>query len=298
MLRRVAVPRRRLGPTGPEVSVLGVGAGRLGDATIAEEDAARFIDAALELGINLFDTAPSYGLSEERVGRVLAGRRTRVVLSTKVGYGIPGVPDWTGEAVRLGIERARRILRTEHLDVVSLHSCPAAILERDDILRALGDARASGAIGQAGYSGENEDLDRALHTGAFQVVQISVSPWDQGSLELRADRLIAERIGVLAKRPLAGGAFAQRPPREEDEREYQRRFAALALDTGGLPHDEVAIRFAAFAPSVVSALAGTTSTARLRALVAAVERGPLPQALGDALRSAWRARGQGMRGVV
>lgn len=288
--------------------MLGVGAGRLGNATIAEEDVARFIDEALELGLNLFDTAPSYGLSEERVGRALAGRRARVVLSTKVGYGIPGVPDWTGEAVRLGIERARRVLKTDHLDVVFLHSCPAAILERDDILRALGDARASGAIGQAGYSGENEDLDRALDTGAFQVVQISVSPWDQGSLELRADRLTAERIGVLAKRPLAGGVFAQRAPceaaqreadqREADQREYQRRFEALALDTGGLPHDEVAIRFAAFAPSVVSALAGTTSIARLRALVAAVERGPLPEALGDELRSAWRARGQGMRGVV
>jgi aryl-alcohol dehydrogenase-like predicted oxidoreductase len=295
-----ALAMRALGRTGLVVSALGLGAGRIGDARKDEREVSALIDTAIELGITLIDTARGYGLSEERLGRLLGARRAALVLTTKVGYGVEGAPDWTGSAVRAGIERALRTLRTEVLDVCFLHSCPGEVAVRDDILRALEDARCGGAIRSAGYSGENEDLDRAVASGAFGVVQISVSPWDQGSVALRAERLAAEGIGVLAKRPLAGGPWdvATADASEPDVRELRRRFELLAIDPRGEPYDALAIRFAAHAPGVAAALAGTTSPARLRALAAAVAAGPLDASAVSEIRGAWEARGHGLRGIV
>lgn len=105
---------RALGATGLEVSVLGLGAGALGHPALAEADVDRLVAGAVELGLTLVDTAPSYGLSEVRLGRALAGRRQRVVLSTKCGYGVPGVADWTPECISRGIDLALGRLRTDY----------------------------------------------------------------------------------------------------------------------------------------------------------------------------------------
>src|SRR5438552_3717648 len=95
---------RLLGQTGISVSPVALGCGALGDARLGEREAVRLVLGALELGVNLFDSARSYGLSEERLGRFLRGRE--VVRSTKGGYGIDGVADWSPEAIRLGIDAA------------------------------------------------------------------------------------------------------------------------------------------------------------------------------------------------
>src|SRR5262245_30575932 len=97
---------RPFGLTGLAVSALGLGAGSLGDPRLSDSDAERLIDAALDLGVTLIDTARSYGASEERIGRALRGQRRRAVLSTKVGYGVEGARDWTAEAVSRGIDEA------------------------------------------------------------------------------------------------------------------------------------------------------------------------------------------------
>ncbi|WP_225414506.1 aldo/keto reductase [Stigmatella hybrida] len=98
--------RRPLGNTGLEVSPLGFGAGPVGSETLSDTEAEALLHGVLDAGINLLDTAPSYGRSEERIGRVLASRRREAVVSTKCGYGVPGVEDWTGPCITLGIERA------------------------------------------------------------------------------------------------------------------------------------------------------------------------------------------------
>src|SRR5439155_433564 len=110
-------------------------------------------DTLREVGITLLDTAPSYGLSEERIGRLLKGRREGFVLSTKGGYGVPGVPDWTHAAVRGSIEQALRRLCTDHIDIFHLHSCPLDVLCREDILQALAEAQARGQVRVLAYSG-------------------------------------------------------------------------------------------------------------------------------------------------
>jgi aryl-alcohol dehydrogenase-like predicted oxidoreductase len=292
------IERRFLGRSGMAVSSLGVGAGRIGDPRVSDNEVEGLISRAIDLGVCFFDTARSYGVSEERLGRHLGPRRRDVVLATKAGYGIDGLPDWTGDTLRAGIERALRMLRTDWIDVLFLHSCPGEVASREDILRALSDAKAAGSIRAAGYSGENEDLDRAVSTGAFDVVQLSVNPWDQGSVHLRTEAFAANGIGVVAKRPLAAAPWLGCDKGAPDEREYRRRFDLLGIDLGGMDWAEASIRFAAHARGVASALAGTTSFARLETLAAAVSRGPLPDSAASIISSAWARAGGGMRGVI
>ena len=80
-----APARRPFGDTGLTVPVLGFGAGGIGDPALSERDAETLLNSVLDLGVGLIDTARSYGLSEERIGRHLARRRGDFVLSTKVG---------------------------------------------------------------------------------------------------------------------------------------------------------------------------------------------------------------------
>src|SRR6185295_18171863 len=85
--------QREFGTTGLVVSALGFGAGQIGDESMGEVQAGALLNAALDLGITLVDTARGYGLSEERIGTHLAHRRQEFVLSTKVGYSVPGYDD-------------------------------------------------------------------------------------------------------------------------------------------------------------------------------------------------------------
>src|SRR4029079_11123665 len=94
------LPQRPFGRTALRVSALGLGAGQIGDPSLDDREVEALVLGAIDLGVPLIDTARSYGCSEERLGRLLRQRKDRFVLSTKVGYGVEGVPDWTGEAVR------------------------------------------------------------------------------------------------------------------------------------------------------------------------------------------------------
>ena len=138
---------RSFGTTGLTVSPLGFGAGHIGGDDLTDAEAGRILGAALDLGVTLFDTARSYGRSEERIGRHLSHRRGEFVLFTKGGYGIDGVADWTGEAIARGIDESLARLRTDVIDLFHLHSCDAGVLGRDDIQRALDDARRAGRSG-------------------------------------------------------------------------------------------------------------------------------------------------------
>src|SRR5688572_13935144 len=94
---------RHFGTTGLDVSPLGFGAGHIGDPAMEESEFAALLGAALDAGIRLVDTARGYGLSEERIGRHLARRRDEFLLSTKVGYDVPGFENWTGPCITAGV---------------------------------------------------------------------------------------------------------------------------------------------------------------------------------------------------
>jgi aryl-alcohol dehydrogenase-like predicted oxidoreductase len=269
---------RRLGRTELLVSPIGLGAGPLGDLALDDAAATRVIHAALDVGVNVIDTAPSYGCSEDRVGRALAGRRDGVVLVTKGGYGVPGVPDWTAEVIDRGIDQALTRLRTDHVDVFLLHSCDRELLSRGDLVEALQRVRSVGKTRAIGYSGDGPALAWAAASGAFDVLECSVNLVDQEALSVLA---IHGGGGVLAKRAMANAAWRATPDAARtDVAVYRQRLDTLFGDLEhieGSDWDEVAIRFSAHAGGVACALVGTQRAEHIARAVELAARGPLPQ---------------------
>ncbi len=294
-----ALQRRPLGTTGLTVSAVGLGCGRIGGPEIDDAGVDRLVGSALDAGVLLFDTARSYGLSEERLGRALTRRRSRLVLSTKLGYGVPGVPDWTGASVEAGVDGALERLATDRLDIVHLHSCPLDVLERGDVVEALARAVKAGKVRVAAYSGEGDALSWAVRSGAFGAVQCSVSLIDQAVLSGAVSEARTRGIGVLAKRALGNAPwrFDERPV-ETDLAEAWDCFRALELDAGELDWPQLFARFAAFAPGVSSVLIGTASLEHLLAALAAVQQGPLGPARVAAARRAFARVGASWPGRV
>jgi aryl-alcohol dehydrogenase-like predicted oxidoreductase len=283
----------------PVFSVVGLGTGPLGEASLSAPEAERLVHGALDLGVTVFDTARSYGASEERLGRALGARRREVNVVTKGGYGVDGVPDWTGEVIRRGVDEALRRLGTDVIDAFLLHSCDVAILERGDVVEALIRAREAGKIRMAGYSGEGDALAwAAARRETFSVLECSVSPFDQRNLaRLAAAR--AESFCCLAKRPLGNAPwrFATRPARE-DIATYWDRHRTMDFNPSPLAWEALALRFAAFQPGITTALVGTSSLEHLAAAVRAAAAGPLEAGQCAALRAAFATHGASWAGVI
>jgi len=293
------VEKRPFGATGVSVSAVGLGAGRIGGPETSDADVDRLVGGALDAGVTLIDTARSYGFSEERLGRGLTGRRARVVLSTKVGYGVPGVPDWTPRCITEGVDAALARLRTDRLDIVHLHSCELAVLEQSGVAQALRRTVEAGKVRVAAYSGEGEALRWAVRSGLFGSVQCSVSIVDQAVLDGAVPEAQARGIGVLAKRALGNAPWRfDARPAESDVAEAWDRFRMLRPDTGGLPWPVLFTRFAGHASGVSAVLIGTASLAHLKEAIAAVEQGPLDSRVVASLRAAFTAAGRSWSGRI
>ena len=296
---RMAISTLDLGGTGLHTSRLGLGAGSLGDEGLTDTYAAKLLHTALDLGVRLIDTAPSYGVSEDRIGRHLAARRQEFVLSTKVGYGIDGVPDWTSECIRRGIDRALQRLRTEHIDIVLLHSCDLQVLQRGEVIDALERAKLSGKIGVAGYSGENEGMRFALKCGSFGCLETSINVCDQKGLDDVVPSAQSAGIGVIAKRPVANAPwrFAQRPVGHYAE-EYWHRWKTMDIDALGQDWQSLALRFAVWHTGAHSCIVGTASIEHLRQNAVIVAQGPLPASWVESARNAFKMHGEHWHGLV
>ena len=255
--------------------MIGLGCGPLGDASLSDDEATRLVHAALDLGVRVFDTAPSYGTSEARLGRALRGRRASATLVTKGGYGVPGVADWTPEVIARGVDRALAVMETEYLDVFLLHSCGP----RDDLIAPLVEAREAGKVRAIGYAGDGDPLAWAMRCDAFDVVECSVNVVDCAALDVVAS---GARM-VLGKRSLANApwSWSARPARD-DAAAYWDRWQPLRYD------EETIVRFAAHAPGVTTSLFGTRRPERLEAIVRHAAKGPLDPARVDAIRDAGR----------
>lgn len=160
---------RALGSTGLRVSPLGLGTVKFGRnqgvkyprpfALPSDQEALALLDLAWDLGINLLDTAPAYGVSEERLGRLLRQCRRDWVIVTKVGEEFhAGVStfDFSAAATRASIERSLRRLGVETLDVVLIHSSgdDRSILEQEEVLPTLRQLQQAGLIRAVGMSGK------------------------------------------------------------------------------------------------------------------------------------------------
>jgi len=291
------IHQRPYGNTGLMVSVLGLGAMQIGDTRLEESEVASLLNAALDAGITLIDTARSYGRSEERIGRHLASRREEFILSTKLGYGIDGYEDWTGPCITAGIDHALRILRTDRIDIAHLHSCARTTLERGDVIDALEKARHEGKVRAIAYSGDNEDLAYAAGTGRFDGYMASLNIFDQRVIDDVLPHIAG--LGFIAKRPAANHPwrFHDRPVGDYSE-QYWMRWRAMQLNNHGRDWGELAIRFAITPPLVSSAIIGTGNLKHLKQNVAWTESGLLNAHQFEEFRAAFRQHDHGWIGLI
>lgn len=270
---------RRLGPTDLEVTRLGAGLFELSTLD-SDDDAAAVLHAALDGGITFLDTAACYGDSEEKVGKAVAGRRDSFVLASKCGHqaGDANAGEWTAATITASVEQSLRRLKTDHLDLLQLHSCSKKVLERGEALHAMEQAQRAGKTRYIGYSGDNEAAMWAVRSGRFQTLQTSYNVVEQRARTtglLQAARTAG--MGVIAKRPIANGSFgAAESPLAYADTYFGRARKLLgqgALPGGPADRIELSLAFTLDRPEIDTAIVGTRNPAHMRANIALVDRG-------------------------
>lgn len=287
--------KQRLGSTDMSVSPLGFGGAEIGYNATAPATVRRLLEEALDAGLNVIDTAECYGEGESLVGE-LAHRRADFHLFTKCGHasGLGGA-DWDPQMLERSIERSLRRLRTDHVDLLQLHSCSEAVLAQGAVIEVLQKARAAGKTRYIGYSGDATDALYAVRCGAFDTLQTSVNLADQEAIDLTVPEAVRRGMGVIAKRPLANVAWrsGEAPPDDGYHRIYWERlralrYAFLAGDVGA--GVATALRFTLTVPGVHTAIVGSTKPGRWMENARLLEAGPLPPTEYEAIRAHWRAK--------
>lgn len=205
--------RRRLGRTGRWVTSLGFGGIPLRDLSV--DDAVTLVEAALEAGIDFFDTARSYGDSEQKMGKALRSRpklRSSIAIATKS-------MERTKKTMIRDIESSVRTIGCEYIDLYQAHGVDTdealdTVLSKEGALQALRRARSAGLVLHIGITGHNPKvLQRAILTGEFDTVQVPVNALDRLIFDAEGTVLPVARahdVGVIAMKPLAGGALEAR----------------------------------------------------------------------------------------
>jgi aryl-alcohol dehydrogenase-like predicted oxidoreductase len=195
-----------------DVSVIGIGTNNFG-RRLDEAGTAAVVNAALDAGINFFDTADVYGggLSETFIGRALAGRRSQAVIATKFGHNMPEQGKGASPAyIRQAVDASLRRLGTDYIDLYQLHT-PDPDVPIADTLGALNDLVQAGKvreIGSSNFSGEQiREAEAAVRPGAARFVSLQ-NEYSMLNREPEGDVLTeCERynIAFLPYFPLASG---------------------------------------------------------------------------------------------
>ena len=210
--------QRRLGTTNIDVSVIGLGTVKFGRnqgvkyptdfALPSDKEITALLNLASELGINLLDTAPAYGNSEERLGQALRGERHKWVLSTKVGEEfINGESrfDFSAKYVRQSVERSLQRLQTDYLDIVLVHSNgdDENIIQVEKIFSELALLKQAGQIRAFGMSTKTISGGK-LTIDLADVAMVSFSPTYTDEREIIAYAK-QQHKGILIKKALVSG---------------------------------------------------------------------------------------------
>jgi len=293
----MAIMTRALGGTGADVTILSYGAmelrGRPRGPEIADEDAGRLLNSVLDSGINLIDTSPDYGRSEELIGSYIGHRRDEFFLASKCGCPLeipagaaPPYPhDYRPGNVRADVEQSLRRLRTDHLDLVQVHMSPSkATLEENRTIETLRDLQAEGKVRFIGMSGILPNLPDHLAMGIFDVFQIPYSAVQRDHEELITEAAAAG-AGTFIRGGAARGAASedknwQAGPLSQDpgvgQRNWETSGIAGLLGEAGISNMEFVLRFTLSHPGLSTTIVGTSSPAHLAGNLAVAERGPLP----------------------
>ena len=286
------IERRKFGNTGLEVSVLGFGGAEIGLEGATLEQVAELLNGALDAGLNVIDTAECYANSEELIGEAVAGRRADFHLFTKCGHVEGGRGDWGRDALLRSIERSLARLRTDHVDLVQLHSCSLDVLRQGDAIEALEEARCRGHTRLIGYSGDGAAAQYAVECRRFDALQTSLNIADQEVLATTLPMARERGMGVIIKRPVANAAWktGDSPPESSYHTVYWERLRKLDypfLEGEMSAAVGMALRFTLGQRGVHTAIVGTKQPGRWAENAALLEAGPLPPDEMAAIRQRW-----------
>lgn len=293
--------QRQLGSAGPQVSAIGLGCMSIGIADTytssihSDEEAARLIHRALDLGITLLDTADIYGASEVQVGKAIAGRRDQVVLATKFGFqgpsgsseqGINGRPEY----VRTACDASLKRLSVDHIDLYYLHRVdPSTPIE--DTIGAMAELVRQGKVRHLGLSEANAKTVRRAHAvHPLATVQSEYSLWTRDVEQNALPTLVDLGIALVAYSPLGRGFLAGRFKSVDDlapddwrrnnprfQREnFERNFAIVdrireIAETKGCTPAQLALAWLLNRHDNVIPIPGTSSIRRLEENVRAAD---------------------------
>jgi aryl-alcohol dehydrogenase-like predicted oxidoreductase len=303
---------RILGRTERPVSVVGLGTWQLGAdwGEVDESDALAVLDAAVEAGVTVFDTADVYGdgRSESLIGRYLAEHDDiDLTVATKMGRRVEQVPEsYVLENFRGWVDRSRRNLGVDQLDLVQLHCPPTPVFSSDEVYDALDTLVEEGSIAAYGVSVETcDEALTAISRRGTATVQIILNVFRRKPLDFVLPAAQEAGVGIIARVPLASGLLSGRYDEsttfaENDHRTYNRHgeafdagetFSGVDYATGvraarefsrlvaDLPLEatpaQAALAWVVQQPGVTTVIPGARSPEQARANAAAGELPPL-----------------------
>lgn len=233
---------RSLGRTGWKVSEISFGAWAIGGSwgVVDDKESMAALHAAVDAGVNFFDTADVYGMgrSERLIAQLKRERKERIVVATKAGRKLPVqvVEGYTRENLTTWVEESLRNLQMDSLDLLQLHCPPTALYYKPELFGYLDDLVSAGKIRFYGVSVERvEEALKAIEFPRVQTVQIIFNCFRLRPSKLLFEQTKKKQVGVLARVPLASGLLAGKFTRNskfapEDHRNFNR--SGEAFDVG------------------------------------------------------------------
>ncbi len=287
--------RKQLGRTGLDVTQLGYGSmGIRGPHTwgvrdVSEPDADAILNAVLDAGINFIDTAPDYGLSEERIGKYVGSRRHEFYLATKCGCAYIQHADhlevkhlWEKEVVQRNLATSLERLQTDYVDILQFHGGDAETLQRTGLIDLLLGFREQGMIRHLGASSSLPELPGLIDLGVFDVFQIPYS-----CVAPQHHDLICKAAETGAGIIIRGGIAHGGPEAEIQRPALNEVWSKANLDEllpAGMKPAEFILRSTLSHPGCHCTIVGTANPLHLAENLAAAANGPLPADVYQAVR--------------
>lgn len=303
---------RELGRTGWKVSEISFGAWAIGGTwgKVDDQESLAALHAALDGGVNFFDTADVYGdgHSERLLAKLKKERRDKFYIATKAGRRLnPHTAEgYNRRNLTAFVEHSLKNLRTDAIDLLQLHSAPTAVYYMPEVFGVLDDLVLAGKIRHYGVSVEKvEEALKAIEFPGVQSVQIIFNIFRQRPAELFFPEAHRRKVGILARLPLSSGLLSGKLTRtstfaKDDHRNFNRHgeafdrgetFSGVDYETGlklveqlrplapaGVTMPQLALRWILEFPAVTCAIPGAKRPAQVQENVAAADLPHLPKA--------------------
>ena len=279
--------KKELGRTGLQVTQLGYGSMGLrgprtwGVRVVSDSEADVFLNAVLDAGINFIDTAPDYGVSEERIGQFIASRRSEYILATKCGCDYQQHDDhlevihtWTRDVLLRNLETSLERMQTDYIDLMQFHGGDAETIKCAGLVETLMEFKSQGLIRFVGSSNSIPNLQGMIELDVFDTFQIPYSclaPSHHDLITAAADT----GAGIIIRGGIAHGG----PDAEIQRPALNDVWTAAGLDdllSEEMNRAELILRYTLSHPHCHTTIVGTCNHHHLAENVRTLDKGPLP----------------------